>query len=173
MVYSAYFTELNLKICDYAQKWRICRENCKYALDENFHDHFCPRRKAAKFCHPVSELISPYFLPRVEETQCSGPTLGTCWTASPSMMLEKTCSLYRWSISFNLQKKTHLWVNCCSKWGSTCFFQSSTTQIVNCPIIRGDTRVLFQSSSDQVFINHIWFMNDNRFRRSIRCYIHP
>ena len=25
-----------------------------------------------------------------------------------------------------------------------------TSQIVNCPIIRGDTRVLFQSSSDQV-----------------------
>ena len=47
-------------------------------------------------------LISPpYSLPRVEETQCSGPTLGTCWTASPSMMLEKTCSLCRWSIFFN------------------------------------------------------------------------
>ena len=52
MVYIAYFTELNLQICDYAQKWRICRENCKYALDENFHGHFCPRREAAKFCHP-------------------------------------------------------------------------------------------------------------------------
>ena len=52
MVYIAYFTELNLQICDYAQKRRICRKNCKYALDENFHDHFCPRRKAAKFCHP-------------------------------------------------------------------------------------------------------------------------
>ena len=52
MIYIAYFTELNLKICDYAQKQRICRENCKYALDENFHDHFCSRRKAAKFCHP-------------------------------------------------------------------------------------------------------------------------
>ena len=52
MVYIAYFTELDLQICDYAQKRRICRENCKYALDENFHGHFCPRRKAAKFCHP-------------------------------------------------------------------------------------------------------------------------
>ena len=51
MVYNAYFTELNLHICNYGQKRRICRENCKYAFDENFHGHFCPRRKAAKFCH--------------------------------------------------------------------------------------------------------------------------
>ena len=41
-----------MQICDYVQKQRICRENCKYALDESFHGHFCPRRKAAKFCHP-------------------------------------------------------------------------------------------------------------------------
>ena len=54
VVYIAYFTELNLQICYYAEKQRICRKNCKYALDENFHDHFCPRRKAAKFCHPGS-----------------------------------------------------------------------------------------------------------------------
>ena len=26
---------------------------CVYALDENFQCHFCSRRKAAKFCHPV------------------------------------------------------------------------------------------------------------------------
>ena len=52
MVYIAYFTELNLQICDYAQKRRICRENCKFVFDENFHGHFCPPRKAAKFCHP-------------------------------------------------------------------------------------------------------------------------
>ena len=52
MVYIAYFTELNLQICDYAQKRCICCKNCKYALDENFHGHFCPPRKAAKFCHP-------------------------------------------------------------------------------------------------------------------------
>merc|ERR1712227_1020090 len=53
MVYIAYFTELNSKILDYAQKRRICCENCKYALDERFHGHFCPRRKPAKSCHPV------------------------------------------------------------------------------------------------------------------------
>ena len=52
MVYITYFTELNLQICDYAQKRRICRENCKYVLDESLHGHFCPRWKAAKFCHP-------------------------------------------------------------------------------------------------------------------------
>ena len=52
MVYIAYFTELILQICDYAQKWHIWRENCKYALDENFNCQFCSRPNAAKFCHP-------------------------------------------------------------------------------------------------------------------------
>ena len=42
MVYIAYFTELILQICDYAQKRRICCENCKYVLDVNFHGHFFP-----------------------------------------------------------------------------------------------------------------------------------
>ena len=52
MVQIAYFTELNLQICDYAQKRRICRENSKYALDENFHGYFCLQRKATNLCHP-------------------------------------------------------------------------------------------------------------------------
>ena len=56
MVYMAYVTELILQICDYAQKRRICRDNSKYALDENFHGNFCPRRKAANFCHPECVL---------------------------------------------------------------------------------------------------------------------
>ena len=65
MVYIAYFTELILQICDYAQKRRIWRENCKYALDENLHCHFCSRRMAAKFCHPAvpssfREVKSPW-----------------------------------------------------------------------------------------------------------------
>ena len=60
MVYIAYFTELILQICDFAQKRRICRENCKYVLDEHFHGHFCPRRKAAKFCHPDADRMHPY-----------------------------------------------------------------------------------------------------------------
>ena len=53
IVYIAYFTKLNLQICDYAQKRRICREKRKYVLDENFQGHFCLRRKAANFCHPA------------------------------------------------------------------------------------------------------------------------
>ena len=60
MVYIAYFTELNSKIWDYAQKQRICRKNCKYALDERFHGHFCPRRKPAKSCHPATAEKSCY-----------------------------------------------------------------------------------------------------------------
>ena len=50
MVYIAYYTELNLQILNYAQKQHICRKNSKNALD--FYGHFCPRRKAANFCHP-------------------------------------------------------------------------------------------------------------------------
>ena len=42
MVYIAYFTELNMRICDYAQKRCICRENYKYALDEIFMAIFAP-----------------------------------------------------------------------------------------------------------------------------------
>ena len=52
MVYITNFTDLILQICDYAQKRRIWRKNCKYELDENFHCPFCSRRKAAKFWHP-------------------------------------------------------------------------------------------------------------------------
>ena len=36
MVNIAYYTEFNLQICNYAQKRRICRENCNYALDKIF-----------------------------------------------------------------------------------------------------------------------------------------
>ena len=69
MVYIAYFIELNLQICDYAQKRRICRKNCNYAFDENFHGHFCPPRKAAKFCHPVpSYVLTTEFLLKVGKT---------------------------------------------------------------------------------------------------------
>ena len=52
MVCIAYFTELELQICNYTQKRRICRKNCKYVLNKKIHGHFCSRRKAAKFCHP-------------------------------------------------------------------------------------------------------------------------
>ena len=64
MVYIAYFTELDLQMCDYAQKRLICRETCKSALDENFHGQFYPRRKAAKFCHPDQWYI---FSPNLRE----------------------------------------------------------------------------------------------------------
>ena len=42
MIHIAYFSELNLQVCNYAQKRRICHENCKYVLDERFHGHFSP-----------------------------------------------------------------------------------------------------------------------------------
>ena len=40
MVYIAYYTELNLQICNFTQKLRICRENRKYAFDKNFYAQF-------------------------------------------------------------------------------------------------------------------------------------
>ena len=57
MSHIAYFTEFSLQICDYVQKRRICRENRINAFDENFHGHFCPRRKAVKFCHPAGTRL--------------------------------------------------------------------------------------------------------------------
>ena len=53
MVYVAYQTKLNLQICNYLHKGRICRKNTKYALDDKFYGHFCSRRKAANFYHPA------------------------------------------------------------------------------------------------------------------------
>ena len=57
MVNIAYYTEFNLQICNYAQKRRICRGNSKDVPDKNFCGHFCPRGKAANFCHPVLSMI--------------------------------------------------------------------------------------------------------------------
>ena len=51
MVGIANYTELNLQICNYAQKRRICHKKRKQAL-EKFLWSFCPRRKAANFCQP-------------------------------------------------------------------------------------------------------------------------
>ena len=36
MVYIAFYTELNLQICSYAQKRCICSKKGKYGPDENF-----------------------------------------------------------------------------------------------------------------------------------------
>ena len=55
MIYIAYSIELNLQICNYAQKRRICRKHCKYALDKNFHDHFCPQRCSATLSLQIDE----------------------------------------------------------------------------------------------------------------------
>ena len=90
MVYIAYFTELILQICDYAQKRRIWRESCKYALDENFHCHFCFRRKAAKFCHPewgvgiFTEITVRYFDERSRSRSEDNPF----WFCSPVMQYD-------------------------------------------------------------------------------------
>ena len=51
--YVLHNTQLNVQICKYVQKQSICRENSEHVLDESFYGHFCPRRNAANFCHPV------------------------------------------------------------------------------------------------------------------------
>ena len=43
MVYIAYFTELIVQICNYTQKWRIFRDNSKYAPEESFVAIFAER----------------------------------------------------------------------------------------------------------------------------------
>ena len=48
---------IKFAICNYAQKRRKC-ENTKYAPDEKFCGHFCPRRKAASFCQPDVNIYS-------------------------------------------------------------------------------------------------------------------
>ena len=48
---------LYLQICYYAQKLHTCRNNIKYAPDENLYGPFCPRQKAANFCRPAPIAI--------------------------------------------------------------------------------------------------------------------
>ena len=72
MVYIAYYTELNMQICNYAKKTTHLLQNSKYAFAENLYGHFCPRRKAANFCHPVQILADN-----------SGPKLASGLQASP------------------------------------------------------------------------------------------
>ena len=53
----ANYTELNLQICSYAQKQRICRKQSKYALDESFDGHL-PSPKGCQLLPPCLELFS-------------------------------------------------------------------------------------------------------------------
>ena len=55
MVCTAYYTELILQICNYMQKWCIVAKK-KQVLDKSFYGYFCPRRKAANFCHPAPHM---------------------------------------------------------------------------------------------------------------------
>ena len=43
LIYGMYctYTELNVQICNYEQKQRICRQNRGHALDESFYGHLC------------------------------------------------------------------------------------------------------------------------------------
>ena len=50
---------------------------------------------------PFSSLSLDFCRHRVGEIQSSALTLGTCWTASQSMMLALTCLLFRWFKSCN------------------------------------------------------------------------
>ena len=54
MVHIAYYAELNLQLCNYAQKRRSCRENSKYAPDESFVDIFALAKRL-----PTSATQSP------------------------------------------------------------------------------------------------------------------
>ena len=55
--YIAYYTQVNLQICNYVQK-SICLENSKYGADASLYGHILPRRKGANFCHPASTRVN-------------------------------------------------------------------------------------------------------------------
>ena len=57
MVYIAYFTELNLQICNYLKNDAFVAKIVNTRLTKIFMTIFAPveTRKAAKFCHPVPE----------------------------------------------------------------------------------------------------------------------
>ena len=61
--------------------------NSNYALYESFYGYFCPRRKAANFCHPA-RLFDPQFTfkSRMEYRFC-GPCQVTDWNSIYLMML--------------------------------------------------------------------------------------
>ena len=61
MVHIACYTELKLQICNYVQKERICRENSKYAPDENFCGH-CGCQLLPP-CIPIILMVSPTQVP--------------------------------------------------------------------------------------------------------------
>ena len=51
------YTELNLQICNYAQKQCICGETSKYTLDESFYGYFISR-KGCQLLPPCASHIS-------------------------------------------------------------------------------------------------------------------
>ena len=61
MVHIACYTELKLQICNYVQKERICRENSKYAPDENFCGH-CGCQLLPPYI-PIILMVSPTQVP--------------------------------------------------------------------------------------------------------------
>ena len=67
MLYCVKFANLQLR-----KKTTHLLQNCKYAFAENLYGHFCPRRKAANFCHPVQILADN-----------SGPKLAQGLQSSP------------------------------------------------------------------------------------------
>ena len=99
----------------HAQKQRIWRENCKYALDENFHCQFCSRRKAVKFCHPdtvcskwnLSWKYIPLFSTSARHGQIWGLAGGTArsFLKSLEVSVHKSCM---WRACINLSKVSAL-----------------------------------------------------------------
>ena len=114
MIYIAYFIELILQICDYAQKRRICRESCKYALDKNFHGQFCPRRKAAKFCHPGIAYFTEFtrkndaFVAKIVNTHLTKNFMANF---APDERLPSSATLIRTMLGF-----TFVWMAVRIKW---------------------------------------------------------
>ena len=100
MVYIAYFTELILQFCDYAQKRRIWRENCKYALDENFHCHFCSDERlpsSATLLGGNRNLNRNFFFRDTDVTMARHKYVFTCWFVITITM---------WTVDFKMKIET-------------------------------------------------------------------
>ena len=97
MVCIAYYTELNLQLC---AKRCICCGKSKYALDESFYGHFCPRRKAGNFFQPGDDVCK--VIPRRDEDGDSEKTRNDhCKrTRATSLLSKYVCNICHEMILF-------------------------------------------------------------------------
>ena len=100
----ACYTELNVQICNYVYKQRICREKRKIRAWRKFCGQFCLRRKAANFCHPA--IYQMCINNHITKHQCS--IFGhSAFTFSKMIFWKLSCCLIVWT-QIHVQTHTHV-----------------------------------------------------------------